>query len=95
MHPTGVARHSKWFGHMGNLGGPAQKGLITYQLSSYQQRPFAGVLKHGVFNTFRRVSGQVPYILPAVLVFYYTYTWGNQQHKYLNSKAGLAAHASH
>lgn len=91
MKPSTIAQHSKWFGHMGNLGGPTQRGVVVYTLSHFQQRAFAGALKHGIFNTARRTFSQIPYILPAIVLAYTVYNWGNDKHKYLNSKAGLAS----
>jgi hypothetical protein len=78
---------SKWFPPLGTGSGPLQRGIITYQVSG-QQRVFHGALRKGVFNMFRRVTGQIPYILPGVLLFYFTVKWGNQRHAYINSKAG-------
>ncbi|CAG8471249.1 5669_t:CDS:2 [Ambispora gerdemannii] len=39
----GGHRHPWW----GFLGGPVQRGIVTYSLSPYEQRAFAGALKYG------------------------------------------------
>ncbi|CAG8559353.1 4500_t:CDS:2 [Ambispora leptoticha] len=82
----GGIRHA-WWGH---LGGPVQRGVVTYSLSPYEQRAFAGALKHGVFNTYRRFMSQLPYIGIPGLFAYGIYRWGTERYKYLQSKAGHA-----
>jgi hypothetical protein len=59
---------SKWFALLGSS--LLQRGMITYQVSGYQQRVFHGVLRKDVFNMFRRVTAQVPCILPGVVLFH-------------------------
>ncbi|KAI8057663.1 hypothetical protein BDF22DRAFT_2827, partial [Syncephalis plumigaleata] len=49
---------------------------------------FAGALRKGVFNVFRRTTAQIPYIAPGILLFYFTVKLGNSRHAYINSKAG-------
>ncbi|KAK9722685.1 ubiquinol--cytochrome-c reductase subunit 8, variant 2 [Basidiobolus ranarum] len=78
----------KWMGNWGHLGGPTQRGIISYSLSPNEQRAFAGVLKNGLFKTYRRFVSQIPWIAPGALIFYTVYTWGVARHEYLNSKAG-------
>ncbi|RIA93098.1 cytochrome b-c1 complex subunit 8 [Glomus cerebriforme] len=72
----------------GNMGGPVQKGIITYSVSPYQQRAFAGAIKHGIFNVFRRTISQAPYVGPPVVLGYLIYSYHNKKHEYLHSKAG-------
>jgi len=91
MKHTSTLAHSKWFGHMGHLGGPVQKGIVTYQISSYEQRAFANLFKNGLFNMTRRIGSQLVYVVPAILLFYSVYSWGNSRHVYINSKEGKAA----
>jgi len=72
----------------GNMGGPVQKGIITYSVSPYKQRAFAGAMKYGVFNVFRRTMSQAPYVgVPTVLVYLIYSTW-SKKHQFLHSKAG-------
>ncbi|CAO3607000.1 UcrQ family protein [Cunninghamella echinulata] len=77
-----------WWGHM---GGPTQRGIVTYMLSPFEQRPFAGVVHNAIFNTSRRVMSQVPYVGTAFALGYFIYTSAKSRHAYLSSKAGHAA----
>ncbi|OZJ03472.1 hypothetical protein BZG36_02746 [Bifiguratus adelaidae] len=92
MGGGGGKTYMGWWGHM---GGPKQKGITTYTLSPFEQRPFAGLLYNAVFNTARRVTGQIAYVGPALLVLYGTLTWANKRHEYLLSKAGHAEAEGH
>ncbi|RKP15067.1 putative cytochrome b-c1 complex subunit 8 [Piptocephalis cylindrospora] len=76
----------KWFGPPGHSGSLTQRGVVTYQLSPYQQRPLAGAMKKGIFNVFRRTSQQLPYVIPAFVLFYVTYSYGNGEHAYMATK---------
>jgi len=82
----GGASHT-WWGH---FGGPVQRGIVTYSLSPFEQRLFAGALKHGLFNTYRRFMSQVPYVAIPLILGYSIYRWGTAKHEYLHSKAGHA-----
>ncbi|RKP06743.1 cytochrome b-c1 complex subunit 8 [Thamnocephalis sphaerospora] len=73
---------------MGSGSGPLQRGIVTYQVSGFQQRAFANAIRKGVFNSYRRFASQLPYVVPGALLFYYTVKLGNERHAYLNSKAG-------
>ncbi|KAJ1975806.1 ubiquinol--cytochrome-c reductase subunit 8 [Dimargaris verticillata] len=72
----------------GNLGGPKQVGIVSYRLSPYEQRAFAGVLKKGFYNVIRRVSAQVMYVAPPALGIFMLYSWAKKRNAYLNTKAG-------
>ncbi|WBW73644.1 ubiquinol-cytochrome-c reductase complex subunit 7 [Schizosaccharomyces osmophilus] len=74
-----------WWGH---LGGPKQKGIITYTLSPFQQKPMAGFFKTSFQNTFRRVLNESLYVAIPFGVAYYIYCWGKEQNEFLNSKWG-------
>lgn len=67
-----------WWGH---LGAPKQRGIVTYTLSPYEQRAFAGALHQAIFNTFRRVTGQAFYIAVPLGAAYGIYTWGKENHR--------------
>ncbi|CAO3660119.1 unnamed protein product [Umbelopsis ramanniana] len=84
-----------YMGWWGSMGGPKQKGITTYSLSPFEQKPFAGVSRAMIFNTSRRVSAQIPYIGVAFGIGYGIYTWANARHEYLLSKAGHAEAAGH
>jgi ubiquinol-cytochrome c reductase subunit 8 len=75
-------------GSWGHMGGPPQKGIVTYSVSPYQQRAFAGAIKHGVFNVFRRTMSQAPYVVPPVAFGYLIYSTYKKKHEFLHSKAG-------
>lgn len=62
-----------------SVGGPKQKGITTYSLSSLQQRAMAGTLHGAVFNTFRRTKNQFLYFAPPFIVGYYVYTWAGER----------------
>ncbi|CAJ0754885.1 5348_t:CDS:2 [Entrophospora sp. SA101] len=71
----------------GNFGGPKQKGIVTYSLSPYQQRPFANVFKEGVFNVYRRTKAQIFYVGVPISIGYLIYDYHKKRHEYLYSKA--------
>ncbi|CAG8512978.1 3576_t:CDS:1, partial [Acaulospora morrowiae] len=79
-----TVEHHWW----GSMGGPVQRGIVTYSLSPFTQKAFAGALKHGVFNVYRRTATQAPYIGIPFLLGYLTYHYAKKRHEYLNSKAG-------
>jgi len=81
-----------WWGHM---GGPAQKGIVTYSLSPFQQRAFKGVVSGYLFNGYTRIAAQVPYFFVPLATAYGIYVWANKTDEYNNSKAGHLAGASH
>ncbi|KAK9332975.1 cytochrome b-c1 complex subunit 8 [Lipomyces starkeyi] len=84
---TGGGHHG-YMGWWGDMGGPKQRGIITYSVSPYAQKPFAGAFNNAIFNTFRRVSSQAFYVvLPAGLLVYVINS-AKQRNAYLYSKAG-------
>ncbi|CAO3638888.1 unnamed protein product [Cunninghamella blakesleeana] len=87
----GGAPGKTYMGWWGQMGGPTQRGIVTYVLSPFEQRPFAGVLHNAIFNTSRRVISQVPYVGTAFALGYFIYTSAKSKHEYLTSKAGHAA----
>ncbi|KAJ1648797.1 ubiquinol--cytochrome-c reductase subunit 8 [Dispira simplex] len=74
--------------HFGELGGAKQRGIVSYRLSPYEQRVFAGFFKKGFFNIIRRFSAQVLYVGPPAALAYLTYSWAKKRNAYVNSKAG-------
>ena len=56
-------------------GSQTQKGIASYSLSANRQRPLAGAFHNAIFNTFRRTSAQVLYVLPPFLIAYATMHW--------------------
>lgn len=49
----------KGFGELAHV-----RGIIKYSLSPFEQRAFAGAIKYGVPNLFRRFRGQVLRVAP-------------------------------
>ncbi|KAK9468445.1 cytochrome b-c1 complex subunit 8 [Lipomyces arxii] len=74
-----------WWGHM---GGPKQKGIITYSVSPYAQKPMAGALYNAIFNTFRRVSSQAIFVILPASALIWTIQSSQARNAFLYSKAG-------
>lgn len=49
--------------------------VITYRISPYEQRAFAGFFEDGAPNLVRRFFSNVPYIGPPLLVFLGIFYW--------------------
>ncbi|OWZ61457.1 hypothetical protein AYX15_06347, partial [Cryptococcus neoformans] len=79
-------------GWWGDMGGPKQRGVKTYGLSPYRQRPLAGMLRAYVFNGSRRTMQQLPYVAPPLMFFYGVYYWAKTKYDYYNSKQGHFDH---
>ena len=62
------------------MGAPVQRGIVTYELSPFEQRAFAGFLKEGLPNMFRRATGQAFYIVVPLGLAYGVYMWGSENH---------------
>lgn len=43
------------------------RGIITYRLSPFELKAFAGIISHGLPNTVRRIAENVLYIVPRKL----------------------------
>ncbi len=54
---------SKMGKHFGGLG-VRVRGIVTFTLSPFEQRAFAGVISKGVPNMIRRFRGQVFRVAP-------------------------------
>ena len=61
------------------------KNIVTYSLSPFEQRAFAGITK-SVANMARRVRSQLPYQLPALITGILIYTWANEDFRKRNRK---------
>lgn len=53
------------FGQLAKL-----RGIITYHLSPFEQRAFAGVISKGIPNTIRRISENVFRVAPRKFLKY-------------------------
>lgn len=58
------------------MGSLPQKGITQYAVSPYEQRAFAGAAHNAIFNSARRVSGQIAYVATPFLIVYWVYNWG-------------------
>ncbi|TFY78093.1 hypothetical protein EWM64_g5916 [Hericium alpestre] len=53
------------------------------------------MVRHWMFNGYRRLSKQVPYWIVPFAIGYGTYTWANNQYAWQMSKAGHLALGGH
>jgi ubiquinol-cytochrome c reductase subunit 8 len=83
-HGEGIANAPcRW--HIGGWGNPYEgggqpgKGTTQYSLSPNRQRPFAGFLTKGVWNSYRRVKNQFFYVVPPFVVAYGIMQWATKR----------------
>lgn len=75
-------------GWWGNMGGPAQKGMLVYctmsqrrspltrsALSPYRAQPMKGMFKDGLFHGARRLGHLAPYVIPPFLIGWGIMKW--------------------
>lgn len=74
-----------WWGH---LGSPKQKGITSYAISPYAQKPLAHSFKNTYSNSFRRFKSQFLFVLIPAGIYYYWWKNGEAYNAYLYSKAG-------
>lgn len=48
-------------GWWGDMGGPAQRGIVQYSVSPFQQNAMRGALHSYIFYGFKRIMQQAPY----------------------------------
>lgn len=65
---------------------------ISFVLSPFEQRPFAKFFKDGLPNTIRRITEEVPYIVPPLLAGYGLYAWTIAESERLHRKASGGHH---
>ncbi|XP_044737340.1 cytochrome b-c1 complex subunit 8 [Chrysoperla carnea] len=70
--------------HFGELA--KVRGIITYKLSPFEQKAFAGVVSQGLPNVFRRVLANVLRVAPPFALAYLVYDWGEKEHARLQRK---------
>lgn len=86
-----VSEYSSPFGRlwftMGRKFGNLTRGknIVTYSLSPFEQRAFAGITK-SIANMARRVRTQLPYQLPAFISGILLYTWAMEDFHKRNRK---------
>ena len=54
------------------------RNIITFTLSPYGQRLFAGFFSKGIPNSIRRFSEEIPYILPSAVICSMVYYFGTK-----------------
>ena len=55
--------------------------IITYSLSPYAQRLFPGFFSKGIPNSIRRVSEELPYMLPSAIICSMVYYFGTKNYE--------------
>lgn len=74
-----------WWGH---LGGPKQKGIISYSVSPYAQKPMIHSFQNSYKNSFRRFKSQFLFVLIPGALYYMWWTNGKAYNAFLYTKAG-------
>ena len=69
----------------GNLG-IKSKNIISYSLSPFEQRAFAGFFSTGIANLYRRFRSQVFYVAPGMIWLFAVYTYATHEHERLGHK---------
>lgn len=70
------------------MGGPVQKGITSYSVSPYAQKPLTGIYHNAVFNTFRRVKSQVLFLVLPAAAYWMWWTNCRDYNEFLYTKAG-------
>lgn len=70
------------------MGSPAQKGITSYSVSPYAQKPLYGIFHNAVFNSFRRFKSQVLYVAVPAAIYWAWWKNGEAYNHYLYTKAG-------
>lgn len=71
-------------GKFGNLA--RYKNIISYSLSPFEQRAFAGFFSKGAANLYRRFMGQVMYVAPPFIGLAVLINQANHVHHGLSRK---------
>ncbi|KAJ6649413.1 Cytochrome b-c1 complex subunit 8 [Pseudolycoriella hygida] len=61
-------------------------GIVTYKLSPFEQRAFAGAISHGVPNMLRRFRSNVFVVAPPFIVAYLVYDYVESLHHQYSRK---------
>ncbi|EJD02048.1 uncharacterized protein FOMMEDRAFT_20836 [Fomitiporia mediterranea MF3/22] len=97
MRPTQVRMTSEmpggkhYMGWWGDMGGPKQKGIIQYAVSSTRQAPMRDAFKGYLFSGFWRIAGHLPFVVPPFAIGYAIYAYAKKQDAWQTSKAGHLA----
>lgn len=71
-------------GEFGNLS--KHKNIISYSLSPFEQRAFAGFFSKGAANLYRRFMGQVFFVAPPFIALAVLINSANHTHHQLSRK---------
>ena len=63
------------------------RNQVSFTISMFEQKPFAKFFKDGVPNTIRRVTEEVPFVVPPLLAAYGVYSWTKSESERLHRKA--------
>jgi ubiquinol-cytochrome c reductase subunit 8 len=85
---AGAPSAKTYMGWWGSLGSQPQKGITTYAVSPYAQRPLKGAAHNAVFNVFRRVKNQALFIAVPGFIIWEWWVWARDYNEYLYTKAG-------
>ncbi|KAH8406891.1 hypothetical protein KR222_010383 [Zaprionus bogoriensis] len=70
--------------HFGNLA--KVHGIVTYKLSPFEQRAFAGAISKGLPNMLRRIRSNIFRVTPPFIVGYLIYDLTERKHAALLRK---------
>ena len=62
------------------------KNIITYSLSPFEQRAFAGFFSKGTANLFRRFRSQVGYVAPGFILLAIITNYADNEAHHLSKK---------
>ncbi|TMW53610.1 hypothetical protein DOY81_001374 [Sarcophaga bullata] len=60
--------------------------IVTYKISPFEQRAFAGAIKNGLPNIFRRVRSNIFIVAPPFIIGYLIYNLAEAKHHQLARK---------
>jgi len=70
--------------HFGNLA--KVHGIVTYKISPFEQRAFAGAISKGLPNIVRRIRSNLFIVTPPFIIGYLIYDLTERQHAALQRK---------
>eukprot|EP00126_Sphaerothecum_destruens_P013419 Sdes_comp22967_c0_seq1m21318 len=88
MRPTFVKYGGQWgelLAHNYGLSSKA-RGLVTYTLSPFETRSFAGFFSKAPYNALRRISTSFWDVFPGFICIYSVYAWAEAEHERLSRK---------
>ncbi|GAA5887219.1 hypothetical protein JCM6882_002453 [Rhodosporidiobolus microsporus] len=88
--PLQSGMRAKYMGWWGNLGGPKQKGIVTYTVSPFRQAPMRGAFAHWLKNGYVRLAHQALFFAVPFAAGYGLLSWSIKNNHLRNSKIGQA-----